>query len=95
MIKVGNRKDYVTKIDKNKKENKIEIVYSYKDVNYDINGWADSTKFLPEDFDLVLMKIDGKKTIYGWAIGNSWSGLKYKKGEKVLYWKRKPEERIA
>lgn len=93
MIKVGTHKEYITKFDKNGKEKKVEVVYTYRDVQYDIDGWADSNKYLPDDFDLVYMKIEGKKTMPGWASGNSWAGLKYKDGDKVLYWKRKPEEK--
>jgi len=65
---------------------------TYKDVHCDIDGWADSARFMPADFDLVYLKIDGKKSISGWSTGTSWDGLKLQKGDKVLYWKRKDNE---
>ena len=78
---------------KTKKEKKVEVLYTYKDVKYDIDGWADSKEFLPDDYDLVYLKVEGKKTMPGWASGTSWHGLRYKEGDKVSYWKRKPEEK--
>ncbi|MEK7112992.1 MAG: hypothetical protein AAB875_06800 [Patescibacteria group bacterium] len=93
MIKVGSVKEYVHKKDnKTKKMKKVEILFTYKDVKFDIDGWADSKEFLPEDYDLVYMKSEGRKTIPGWACGSSWNGLRYKKEDEVKYWKRKPDE---
>ena len=65
---------------------------TYKDVHCDIDGWADSSRFMPADFDLVYLKLEGKKSISGWSTGTSWDGLKLNKDDKVLYWKRKPDE---
>lgn len=67
--------------------------FTYKDVVYDIDGWADSARFLPCDFDLVILKVEGKKSISGWSTGASWDGLNLAIGDKVLYWKRKPDEK--
>lgn len=93
MIKVGSVKEYIAKKDnKSGKMKKQEILYTYKDVKYDIDGWVDCNLFLPEDFDLVYMKVEGKKTIPGWISGSSWYGLRYKKEDVVKYWKRKPDE---
>lgn len=94
MIKVGEVKEFIEKVDKKTgKPKRVEVLYTYKDVFYDIDGWADVSKFLPDDYDLVYMKIDGKKTIPGWICGSSWQGLRLKAEDKVLYWKRKPEEK--
>lgn len=94
MIKVGSHKEYITKFhEKSGKDKKVEVLYTYKDVKYDIDGWVDCQLFLPDDYDLVYMKVDGKKTMAGWVSGSSWHGLKLKDGDKVLYWKRKPEEK--
>jgi hypothetical protein len=94
MIKVGNVKESIQKKDKKSgKMKKVEILYSYKDVHYDIDGWADSNLFLPDDYDLVYMKIEGKKIMPGWISATSWNGLRLKPEGKVVYWKRKLEEK--
>lgn len=94
MIKVGNVKEFIQKKDnKTGKMKKVEVLYTYRDVHFDIDGWADSKQYLPDDFDLVYMKIEGKKVIPGWVTGSSWSGLRIKEADQVLYWKRKPEEK--
>jgi len=71
------------------------VVFSYRDVKTDDDGWVDAAKYLPADFDLVYMKVEGKKTLSGWMSGNNWEGLRLKEGDKVLYWKRKPEDKNA
>lgn len=65
---------------------------TYKDVHFDFDGWADSSRFLPGDFDLVYLKIEGKKTISGWSTGTAWDGLKLEKDSNILFWKRKLDE---
>lgn len=61
-------------------------------VKYDEDGWVDATKFLPIDYDLMYLKVDGVKGfIRGWYSGTVWDGLKYQEGQKVLYWKMAKE----
>lgn len=60
----------------------------YRDCKFDIDGWADSKKYLPKDFDLVYMKTKDK-TCHGWHCGNIWDGLKIQPEYNVLYWKKK------
>lgn len=94
MIKVGDVKKYIEKEDKKTgKLKKVEVLYTYRDVKFDIDGWADSKEYLPEDFDLVYMKRDGQKTIPGWVTGSTWNGLRLKSTDHIPYWKRKPEEK--
>jgi hypothetical protein len=94
MIKVGDVKEYIEKEDKNSdKKKKVAVLYTYRDVKFDLDGWADSKEYLPEDYNLVYMKIEGRKTIPGWSIGSSWSGLRLKLTDQVIYWKRQTEEK--
>lgn len=79
MIKVGS------KYEKDK-------LYTYRSVKFDCDGWADSSKFLPGDYDLCFMKISSSKTIPGWYTGVSWDGLNFKDNMIVTHWKRKEEE---
>lgn len=67
--------------------------FSYRDIFYDEDGWADATKYLPEDFDLITMKMKNGDYKSGWSIGNSWRGARLRKDDEVLYWKRKSDER--
>lgn len=65
--------------------------YTYKDVSFDANGWADVERFLPITFDLCLLK--SKDRIFtGWFNGMTWDGLRMKPNDVVLYWKRKLDE---
>jgi hypothetical protein len=66
-------------------------VFKYSDCKKDIDGWVDAENFLPGDCDLVYIKIEGQKTFNGWIHGVNWDGLKLKPGQKIKYWKRKPE----
>jgi len=59
----------------------------YTNVEYDRDGWADAKRFLPADYDLCHLKIQGKKTISGWSTGNKWDGLNLKPQDEVLFWK--------
>lgn len=66
--------------------------FSYIHVNYDKNGWADATKYLPANYDLVLLKLENGKFCNGWLNVNTWDGLHLKPTDKVLYWRRKLED---
>ncbi len=63
--------------------------FSYRDVEYDEDGWVDATKYIPEECDLVILRMDDDRSLPGWWTGNGWDGLRIKRKDKVLYWKRK------
>ncbi len=65
----------------------------YRHVTFDENGWADANEWISADYDLVFMKIERGLIIAGWAYGNYFEGLRLKPKDKVLYWKRKPDEK--
>jgi hypothetical protein len=94
IAKVGYIKKYVISSYKpTGQKKKIPIFYTYKDIKFDIEGWANSKKFLPEDFDLVLLRLKREKIIPGWIIGMKWTGLRLKKDDEVMFWKKNEEER--
>lgn len=62
--------------------------YTYSDVKYDADGWADAKKFIPEDFDLCHLKIKDQKTKSGWSKGYKFDGLRIEPEDEVLYWKK-------
>lgn len=59
-------------------------------MKYDVEGWADASKYLPSEFDLCELKTDIKSDS-GWHTGQVWDGLNIKENTKVLYWKRLKE----
>lgn len=65
----------------------------YRHVTYDEDGWADASKWLPADYDLVFMKTERGPTLPGWSYGNGFEGMRLKSTDKVLYWKHKPDEK--
>ncbi len=70
---------------KKQKQRKV----NYLDVHYDEDKWVDATKFLPEDFDLLYLKLSNiKKVLPGWSNGKQFEGANIPKDSKVLYWKR-------
>lgn len=60
---------------------------SYKYVDYDSNGFADASKFLPFPFDMCLLKMKDK-ILSGWYTGKNWDGLNVKPTDNILSWKR-------
>lgn len=87
MIKVGSVKGYKL----NLKGKNTAVYHSYDDVKFDIDGWADSKEFMPDDFDLCELKITGKKSRSGWASGSKFDGLNIQSDDEVLYWKKQKE----
>jgi hypothetical protein len=74
-----------------KLEGEKNKVFTYPMCEYDENGFVDASKYIPVDFDLLLLECENdnlKFNIYGWHTGNGWDGFRYN-GEKVLRWKKK------
>lgn len=95
-IKVGDLKERTEHTDiKTGKIKKKSVFYAYRDFQYDIDGWADSKRFLPADFDLVLMRLEREKIIPGWLSGICWNGLRLKPDDKIMFWKRREDEEKA
>lgn len=66
-------------------------VFTYLMCEYDENGFVDASKYLPIDFDMLLLECEKdslKFNCYGWYTGHNWDGLRYN-NEKVLRWKKK------
>lgn len=68
------------------KKKGIQRKFTYKDVEYDCDQWADAKKYMPADFDLVYMKTKNK-IFNGWAYVDSWDGAKISPEDEVLFWK--------
>lgn len=83
MKKVGRDK-FITKTGKIRK-------LSYKDIEYDENGWIDASEYQPIDFDLVFMKTSDGKIKSGWISTNVWEGVRLKPNEKIIQWKQNHE----
>ncbi len=68
-----------------------KIPYGYKDVESDMEGWIDSKKYLPKEYDLCLLNC-GNKLKPGWHTGTIWDGSQIKETDTVLSWKRIKDE---
>jgi hypothetical protein len=66
--------------------------FTYTMVEYDAEGWADASKYLPQDYDLCYLMLEGnKKPVSGWSVGLHWEGLRVERASNVLLWKRQRE----
>lgn len=88
MIKVGHHKKY-------KRNSKISIHYTYSDIKFKDDGWADVTEYLPLNFDLCDVKLDCGRIFSAWVFENKWEGLKLKPQHKVLFWRKHKGEEYA
>lgn len=64
---------------------------TYTTVPKDYDGWVDASLYLPQDYDLILMRVDRKSykcTFPGWWNGGSFDGAEYRDGDIVKLWKR-------
>jgi len=71
-----------------------KYAFTYKEVTYNVDGWADPKKFKPLAFDLVAIRVlrKGKEVGYnGWWSGGAWEAKRKKAEDKVIAWKRKAE----
>jgi len=69
-----------------------EFICKYSDVPADLNGWVVDLNYYPISFDMCRLAIkDREKPITGWWEERKWNGLHFRKGYKVLRWKRMPE----
>jgi len=69
-----------------------EFVCKYSDVPRDSNGWVVDLNYYPISFDMCRLAIkDKEKPITGWWAERKWTGLHFRKGYKVIQWKRMPE----
>lgn len=62
--------------------------FTYPEVKYDPDGWADAAKYLPDKFDLVKVKIKNGGYKSAWHQGNAWEGYRIKPEDEILYWKK-------
>lgn len=69
--------------------------FRYLITKFSDKGWADSTKYLPIPFDLVIVFTDKDKQIPCWWTGEEWCGGRLSFEERVLFWKRRKYEHIA
>lgn len=68
-------------------------LFSYMDIPNCKEGWISTEDFLPEDFDLVMLKDQNNRISKGWMNGNSWDGSKITKRQVIKFWKRDFEYR--
>jgi len=66
---------------------KIYHKFSYTEIDYDLDGWVDVDRFLPEEYELVTLWLEeGIKN--GWHTSAGWKGFRLKDYDVVIYWKK-------
>lgn len=78
-IKVG-------RIKPGQEQEKLPKRWLYRDVQF-TKRWADSSRFLPKDYDLCDLKLSNGKIISGWHNKTEWDGLRLKINDTVQRWK--------
>lgn len=64
--------------------------FPYSQVEFDSEGWADPHKYIPADFDLVLVEAkDIERLIPAWSVGRKWEGARITGNEEIFRWKRR------
>ena len=59
-----------------------------KDVRtYDPDGWIDVDRYLPEDYDLVKVKLHNGNLRQAWMQKERWVSVGVKSTDKVTHWK--------
>lgn len=62
---------------------------SYKDVKKDEKGWVDAAVFSPYPYDLMWLKIKGRRIpLAGWWTGHVFDGSNVMPSYQVTHWKR-------
>jgi hypothetical protein len=63
--------------------------YSYYKINLKkyVDNWIPVTDYLPEYYELVLLREGDEKPVKGWWNGNGWDGLRVNK-KKYTFWKK-------
>jgi hypothetical protein len=61
---------------------------SYFDCVKDIHGWVNASDFLPDYFDLCLIKTEAGDVLTGWHVHGGWYGRRLGRYEMVVQWKR-------
>ena len=75
------------------KKSRSSRTTSYLDVIFDRHGWADSSRFLPADYDLICMLTEDGQMMPGWCVGKEWEGCRYKKEKhSVIAWRKRDIE---
>ncbi len=69
-----------------------ECKTSYKNIYYDRDGWVDAKKYLPSDYDLVMIMFSTGEVTYGWTMGKNWQGVLVTHETVVKSWKKKLPE---
>lgn len=66
--------------------------YKYSDIPTDLNKWVFDLKYLPIPYDLMHLKFkDSDRIKSGWWTGIKWKGMRMKRHEVVIAWKRNQE----
>lgn len=66
--------------------------WTYADVEYTPDGWADASMYRPLSCDMITLRIvssyDGSiREINAWWDGQKWDGIRLRKADKIVSWR--------
>lgn len=65
-----------------------EVQERKRRIVFDKNGYACCKAHPPEDYDLVVLKREDGREMFGWKQGNGWGGRHVTKEDNFVKWKR-------
>jgi len=69
--------------------------FRYQFTEFNKDGWASAKRHLPIAFDLVTVETSTGKRVAAWWTEFNWDGIRLKKEDVVLNWKRRLYEHIT
>jgi len=74
------------------KSTTLKRVCKYSDVPTDEYKWVYNLTYRPIPYDLMYLKLEENNAVKsGWWTGITWKGLRLKKEDKIIAWKRNQE----
>lgn len=67
------------------------IYYTYRDVKYNAEKWANSAEYLPAEYDICILQLKDNIFKKGWHNGIGWDGLHVKHTDVIESWKKSNE----
>ena len=61
--------------------------FYYTDIPFEAKEWNSVEEYLPEDYDLILLKTVTGKIFKGWLSFRTWDGMRKEENDVVKFWK--------
>lgn len=85
----------INAINYEKKTSEKKDTFYYRITKFDKEGWANAKKAKPIPFDMVTIETASGKRCPAWWNESLWEGLRLRKNDKILRWKRRVYVHVA